>query len=45
LRKRAGRLEVRRNFFSVRVVDDWNSIPSEVKSEPSCVNFKKLRAK
>ena len=49
LRKRAGRLEVRRNFFSVRVVDDWNNIPSEVKSQPSCENFKnaykKLRAK
>jgi hypothetical protein len=24
-------LEVRGNFFSVRVVDEWNAIPSEIK--------------
>jgi hypothetical protein len=25
----AARLEVRRNFFSNRVIDSWNQIPSE----------------
>jgi hypothetical protein len=27
-----GRLEVRRNFFSERVISDWNKIPKDVKS-------------
>ncbi len=27
-----GRMEVRRNFFSVRVVDNWNKIPDRVRA-------------
>ena len=26
-----GRLELRRNFFSVRVASQWNSIPAQIK--------------
>jgi hypothetical protein len=28
---RAGTLEIRRNFFSNRVVNDWNAVPAEIK--------------
>ncbi len=28
LRQKAARLEIRRNFFSNRVIDNWNMIPS-----------------
>ncbi len=38
LKVRHGRLDQRRNFFSIRVIEDWNRIPAEVKrmdkSEP-----------
>jgi hypothetical protein len=27
-----GTLEIRRNFFSNRVISDWNAVPPEVKS-------------
>jgi hypothetical protein len=30
------RLEVRKNFFSVRVCEKWNSIPSEIKNQQKC---------
>jgi hypothetical protein len=43
-----GRLDLRRNFFSVRVITHWNAVPKELKSIPSTVRFraqyKKLRA-
>jgi hypothetical protein len=43
-----GRLDMRRNFFSVRVIDSWNQIPSDMKRIVKCENFraayKKLRA-
>ncbi len=32
-RQKAARLEIRRNFFSIRVIDYWNLIPSEVKMQ------------
>jgi len=32
MRQKAARLEVRRNFFSIRVIENWNLIPSEVKN-------------
>jgi hypothetical protein len=32
LRMRQGRMEIRRNFFSVRVVDSWNNIPDKVRA-------------
>jgi hypothetical protein len=48
LRMRQGRMEVRRNFFSVRVVDSWNNIPDTVravgKSEQFQQQYKQLRA-
>jgi hypothetical protein len=28
LRQQAARLEVRRNFLSIRVVEEWNKIPT-----------------
>ena len=35
-----GRTEIRRNFWSVRVVDAWNSLPDTVKASPSVDTFK-----
>ena len=35
-----GRTEMRRNFWSVRVVDTWNSLPDTVKASPSVDTFK-----
>ena len=40
IKQRAARLEIRRNFFSQRVVDDWNKIPSSVKGSVSVNGFK-----
>ena len=34
------RLEIRKNFFNVRVVNDWNKIPEEVKTQKSVNGFK-----
>lgn len=43
-----GRLDLRRNFFSIRVIESWNQIPKEVKCIKNCENFrnayKRLRA-
>ena len=33
-------LETRKNFFSVRVVDQWNLIPDEIKEQKSVNGFK-----
>ena len=40
LRMPPGRLELGRNFFSLRVVEKWNSLPTEVKSAPNVKKFK-----
>ncbi len=32
VRPKAARLEVRKNFFSSRVTENWNEIPSHVKN-------------
>jgi hypothetical protein len=40
LRHQAARLEVRRNFFSLRVVEEWNRIPSTIKMASSVNSFK-----
>jgi hypothetical protein len=37
-----GRLEIRRNFFSNRVIEHWNSIPSEIKITRNVELFKKM---
>ena len=42
LKKQRARLEVRRNFFSQRVVDDWNTIPAVIKDARSVTSFKRL---
>ena len=38
--KSRSRLDVRSQFFSQRVVDKWNSIPTDVKIKPSINSFK-----
>jgi len=40
IRPKAARLEIRRNFFSQRVVEKWNSVPAKVKSAESVMSFK-----
>jgi hypothetical protein len=42
LRPRPARLEVRRNFFSNRVVDSWNQNPRKVKNAIIVGIFKRL---
>jgi hypothetical protein len=39
LKRRQGRLEIRRNFFSNRVVSSWNDVPSIIKETASSENF------
>jgi hypothetical protein len=36
----AARLEVRRNFFSNRVIDSWNQLPTHVKNVKTVNSFK-----
>ena len=38
--KPRARLDMRQNFFSVRCVDPWNSLPTDVKSAKSLNSFK-----
>ena len=40
VRVRHGRLDVRRNFFSVRVAGLWNSIPGHIKDLKTVAGFK-----
>jgi hypothetical protein len=40
IRPRNGNLELRKNFFSIRVVKQWNNVPSHVKSLSSPKKFK-----
>jgi hypothetical protein len=40
LRQKAARLEVRKNFFSNRVIDSWNQLPSQVKNMKTVSSFK-----
>jgi hypothetical protein len=41
LKVRQGRLEIRRNFFSNRVVNSWNDIPSDIRGTVRSENFQK----
>ena len=38
---RHARNEVRRNFFSIRVVNTWNNVPADIKRAPSVSSFKR----
>jgi hypothetical protein len=40
LRPKAARLDMRRNFFTNRVVEDWNKIPLEVRKVKTMISFK-----
>eukprot|EP00916_Digyalum_oweni_P025776 GHVL01042440.1.p1 GENE.GHVL01042440.1~~GHVL01042440.1.p1 ORF type:complete len:204 (-),score=13.42 GHVL01042440.1:13-624(-) len=40
LEKRASRLDIRKNFFGLRVVGNWNSLPEYVVNAPSVNSFK-----
>ncbi len=40
IKVKAGRLEVRRNFFTMRVIEDWNRIPAAGKNITSGYKFK-----
>ncbi len=39
LRVQAARLEVRKNFFSNRVVEDWNKIPASLEKAKTVTSF------
>ena len=41
LRHQAARLEVRRNFFSQRVVENWNKVPTNIKVACTVNSFKR----
>ena len=42
LKQQRARLEVRRNFFSQRVVESWNKIPTVIKDTTNVSSFKRL---
>jgi len=42
---RHGRLDIRKNFFTVRVTETWNSVPANIKSLKTLDGFKKAYAK
>ena len=45
VRVRHGRLEVRKHFFSVRVTDQWNKVPGDIKRLKSPASFKAAYAR
>ena len=40
-----GRLEVRRNFFTIRVTEQWNRVPRDIKNQKTVDSFKNAYAK
>ena len=40
LYKKPARLQLRANFFTHRVVNEWNSLPSDVVLAPTITSFK-----
>jgi hypothetical protein len=45
VRPKHGRLEVRRNFFSVRAGDLWDQVPASIKRARTAASFKRAYAK
>ena len=45
VRVKHGRLDTRRNFFSVRVSEPWNKIPTECKQQKTVAGFKSAYAR
>ena len=45
LRVTHGRLDIRRNFFSVKVTGLWNDIPRHIKDQKTVTGFKNACAK
>jgi hypothetical protein len=45
LKQKPARLDVRRNFFSQRIVKKWNELPGEVKRAKNVTSFKNLYKK
>ena len=41
IEKQTARLEIRRNFFSLRVHDAWNALPEDIVNAPSLDAFKR----
>jgi hypothetical protein len=41
VRRKVARLEIRKNFFSSRVTESWNKIPSHVKNVKTVSGFKR----
>ena len=39
--KERSKLEIRKNFFTVRTADIWNIIPSDIKNIRQVIKFKK----
>ena len=44
IRFKHGRLEVRRNFFTVRVTELWNRVPTDIKNKRTIDAFKNAYA-
>ena len=40
LKKNRSKLDLRNNFFSNRIVDDWNKLPTEIKESRTVKEFK-----
>ena len=40
VKRKEGKWELRKNFWSVRVCDDWNNLPDLVKQQPTTNSFK-----
>ena len=42
LRGQRVRLDIRKNFFSQRVIDSWNAVPAVIKDAATINSFKRL---
>ncbi len=44
IRPKHGRLEIRRNFFSMRVINPWNQIPEDIRAAKTVTSFRNRHA-